>query len=240
MTRAEAFRWSEILAATSQGNLVTAFFERLSVPLTYGIANWTHVSANQVTRAGGLCGLGGSVLFLLGHPTLAGCAYFAFLMLDCSDGAIARLRGQASSKGADLDLWTDRLVLLAAALGFSWVYAARGDTLAAWLVQAYLAAHYCTDLGWLMAERSRANRPTQFDALKAELHKSRTPTAFSSPRWVRAVGRFERAIRPQPWLCNVAFLLGPCLVSQSPRYALVGLLWCLGTPRLIYLARRAK
>jgi phosphatidylglycerophosphate synthase len=156
MSARTRYGWSEVVSATSRGNLPSAFFERLSVPMTYAIANRTSLSANQVTWAGGLCGLAGCGLFLSGHPLIAASAWFAFAMLDCSDGAIARLRGQASATGADIDLWTDRIVLLAAGLIFSWAFAARGDMLAAWLVQAYLAAHYCTDLGWLMAERLRA------------------------------------------------------------------------------------
>jgi hypothetical protein len=49
-------------------------------------------------------------------------------------------------------------------------------------------------------------------------------------------------MRPQPWLCNILFLLGPSLAVQHERaalgVALTAILWWLGFPRLARLVRR--
>jgi phosphatidylglycerophosphate synthase len=230
------FAWHQVVAATSVTNRLSAVFELLSVPITYALANWTRISANMVTRIGGSFGLVGAALFALQQPVAASLAFAAFLLLDCSDGALARLRKQESIRGANLDLWTDRAVLLVAALGFSGRFGVDGDALAAWLCLVYLAAHYLTDLGWLIAERQRAQLPPQSSALEAELRAKR-------PRPLPQLGQLyliERSFAPVPWVCNGVFLVGTGLAGRIALIlAIAALGWYLLVPRLATAARRA-
>ncbi len=243
MSERQPFAWAAVIAATTKTNRVTAFFELLSVPLSYVIVNATRLSANTVTRIGGVFGIAGSILFMTGKPLAAGFAYAAFLLLDCSDGAVARLRRTVSLKGADLDLWTDRVVLLTAVLSFSGSYAASNKPMAAWLCAGYLAAHYLTDLGWLMAERRRASLPPQFDDLKALLAVKMPVRSAVGHAWIRRIARLEHAIRPAPWLCNIVFLLGACLMPKEAGYSVAAalslLLWAIAMPRIAYRLKRS-
>lgn len=243
MSAQRQFGWSDIAAATQMGNATMRLFAAQSVPFTYVFANWTRLSANAATRIGGVCGLAGSALFVLDHRIAAGLAFAAFLLLDCTDGALARLRGAVSAKGADLDLWTDRFVLFAAALSFSAVHMIDGHMLAAWLCLGYLAAHYVTDLQWLIVERRRANLPPQFAALKEKLASTSTLPSTHLPGWLRTLVRAERSIRPAPWVCNIVFLLGSCFIPALPEVAmeiaLGTLFWCIAATHLSNLARRS-
>jgi phosphatidylglycerophosphate synthase len=219
--------------------------ELSSVPLTYLVVNGTKLSANTVTRIGGALGLGGSVLFLAGQSVAAGIAYLLFLWLDCTDGTVARLRGTVSLRGADLDLWSDRLCLFAAVLAFSAVYARSGHPLAAWLCGLYLATHYLTDLHWLMAMRQRTELPPQFEALKAQLDEAGTRHRPRVPQPLQRLVRVAGWLTPSAWVCNIAFLLLPGFTSLTPVEATaVPLLMLIGTLTISgirnWTARRAR
>ncbi len=222
--------WSEIARRTTTGTGIMAMAELSSVPLTYLVVNGTNLSANAVTRIGGVLGLGGSALFLAGQPMAAGIAYLLFLWLDCTDGTVARLRGTVSLRGADLDLWSDRLCLFAAVLAFSAVYARSGHPLAAWLCGLYLATHYLTDLRWLMAMRQRAELPPQFEALKAQLDHAGPRRPSRVPQPLRPLVRVVGWLTPTAWVCNIAFLLLPSFTTLTPIEATaVPLLMLIGT-----------
>lgn len=227
------FSWSDIARRTTTGTGIMAVAELSSVPLTYLVINGTNLSANAVTRIGGVLGLGGSALFLAGQPVAAGIAYLLFLWLDCTDGTVARLRGTVSLKGADLDLWSDRLCLFAAVLAFSAVYARTGHPFAAWLCGLYLATHYLTDLSWLMALRQRAQLPPQFDELKARLDAAGPQHATPGSRFLQPLARTVRWFTPTAWVCNIAFLLLPSVTTLTPVQATATPLLMLGGTLMI-------
>jgi phosphatidylglycerophosphate synthase len=89
------------------------------------------VTPTGLTVAGGLFGALAVVLFVVGHPVLAGVAYEVRFLLDCLDGKLARLRGTTSSFGAALDVLLD-VVLTTAAYGV--VAAAVAPALTPWVV----------------------------------------------------------------------------------------------------------
>ena len=210
------FSWTDIVRRTTTGSGIVAMAERSSVPLTYLVINGTNLSANAVTRFGGALGLGGSALFLADQRVAAGIAYLLFLLLDCTDGTVARLRGTVSLKGADLDLLSDRLCLFSAVLAFSAFYARSGYPLAAWLCSLYLATHYLADLRWLMAMRRRAELPPQFEALKAHLDTAGPQRASRVPQRLQPLARTVAWLTPSAWVCNIVFLLAPSFTTLTP------------------------
>jgi phosphatidylglycerophosphate synthase len=80
------------------------------------VRNVRWVTPTGVTVAGGAFGVLAIVLFLTGHPVLAGISYELRFLLDCLDGKLARLRGTTSSFGAMLDVLLD-VVLTTIAYG---------------------------------------------------------------------------------------------------------------------------
>lgn len=207
---AAAYDMAAVRTATKRFNWTYNLFADLSLPVTWLIANYSSLSANALTLLGGAAGLAGSVLLWAGQPAWAALLFAVFVLLDCSDGAIARLRGQVSAHGAALDLAVDRAVLLVAVLTRSAMALQGGEQLAAWLCAAYLALHYVTDLDWLMRLEREAGLPRQWPALRAEL-QARVPGAAARVGKLRRFAGFARRLVPSAWECNIVFLLAPCL-----------------------------
>lgn len=230
------YDFGQVRGATKRFNLAYNLFANCSIPLTWLIANHSRISANALTWTGGLAGLAGSALLWAGHPYLAALSFAAFLLLDCSDGAIARLKQQESESGARLDLIWDRGVLFAAVLSRSALLPPLGQLLCA----AYLCLHYITDLQWLMRLDRDAKRPAQWAALKAALDSQRPP----SPHGGNPVGRIYRAVMPDSWVCNIVFLILPCLFPDWPLAAhgaaLALLALCLGAPLAVSMVRAMR
>lgn len=227
---------ASVRAATKRFNLTYNLFADRSIPLTWLIANHTRLSANTLTLAGGLAGMAGSALLWAGSPYLAACCFALFVLLDCSDGALARLKQEESVFGAQLDLYCDRGVLFIAVLSRLTILAPGAQLLCA----AYLCLHYITDLHWLMRLDREAKRPAQWPALKAALDAQMpTPPAAANP-----LGRVYRAVMPDVWVCNIVFLLLPCLFPGWPllthALALLLLASCLCIPILIQRLRARR
>ena len=134
-------------------NLPERAFMSLAHPVSFVLANFTRVSPNAVTIVGGGCGILGSAFFVSEQWRLAGCAYIAFFVLDCSDGTIARLTDRVSARGARLDLLSDRGVLLIAILGRAAWHLSKQQPVEAWLCLGYLTSQYILDLNWLLRLR---------------------------------------------------------------------------------------
>jgi CDP-diacylglycerol--glycerol-3-phosphate 3-phosphatidyltransferase len=96
------------------------------------------VRPNTVTLVGLLGTVGVAVLIALGHLTWAGLLLLVMGPVDVMDGALARLRNEASSWGAFVDSVTDRYSELFIFLGFL-IYYMLLPSLAGILL-AYLAA----------------------------------------------------------------------------------------------------
>lgn len=89
-------------------------------PLALRVLPWLRdlrrVTPTGLTVAGGGFGVLALLLFVSGHPVLAGLAYEVRFLLDCLDGKLARLRGTTSAFGAALDVLLD-VVLTTLAYG---------------------------------------------------------------------------------------------------------------------------
>lgn len=245
------FSFAAVRKATKKYNWVHDLFVWPSEPISYVIANCTPLPANAVTIAGALLGLAGTRLFALNHELAAALFYFLFFVLDCSDGALARLRQQTSRLGAMLDLVCDRLVLLVAASSRIFIHLEQHAAWSALLCAVYITVHEMTD--WMWYRQSRAERiaardhePVIADPVFAKLQQL-AAHALQSPsdknmHWLPRVSRIESEIRPAPWVCNIFFLLGGCLLPQAAPliYLLgsIGIIWFVYAEPMKHHARR--
>ncbi|MGA2489845.1 MAG: CDP-alcohol phosphatidyltransferase family protein [Anaerolineales bacterium] len=100
--------------------------------------NHLGIRPNTVTLIGLAGTIGCSVLIALGHMTWAGILLLVMGPVDAMDGALARLRNEASDWGAFVDAVTDRYSELFLFLGFLIYYMLHVN--ATGIVLAYLAA----------------------------------------------------------------------------------------------------
>ncbi len=107
-------------------NPIAGFFNRLGI------------RPNTVTLFGLMGTIGVAVLIALGHMTWAGILLLVMGPVDAMDGALARLRNEASDWGAFVDAVTDRYSELFLFLGFLLYYMLHAN--AAGVILAYLAA----------------------------------------------------------------------------------------------------
>ena len=107
-------------------NPVAGFFNRLGI------------RPNTLTIFGLLGTIGSAVLIAFGHMTWAGILLLVMGPVDAMDGALARLRNEASDWGAFVDAVTDRYSELFLFLGFIIYYILQANTTG--IILAYLAA----------------------------------------------------------------------------------------------------
>jgi len=107
-------------------NPIAGFFNRLGI------------RPNTVTLIGLMGTIACAVLIAFGHMTWAGILLLIMGPVDAMDGALARLRNEASDWGAFVDAVTDRYSELFLFLGFLIYYMLQAD--AAGVILAYLAA----------------------------------------------------------------------------------------------------
>jgi len=100
-------------------------FNRPAASLIIRAVHRTRITPNQLTCLSFLSGLGAAFIFFQGRPRLflvAGVLAQLASIIDCADGMLARVRGQASRFGAYLDLVLDRVMefflITGAAYGF--------------------------------------------------------------------------------------------------------------------------
>ena len=103
-----------------------------------GFLNRLGIRPNTVTLIGLIGTIGCAVLIAFGHMTWAGILLLVMGPVDAMDGALARLRNEASDWGAFVDAVTDRYSELFLFLGFLVYYMLH--TNAAGVILAYLAA----------------------------------------------------------------------------------------------------
>jgi CDP-diacylglycerol--glycerol-3-phosphate 3-phosphatidyltransferase len=103
-----------------------------------GFLNRLGIRPNTVTLIGLMGTIGCAVLIAFGHMTWAGILLLIMGPVDAMDGALARLRNEASDWGAFVDAVTDRYSELFLFLGFLIYYMLQAD--AAGVILAYLAA----------------------------------------------------------------------------------------------------
>lgn len=103
-----------------------------------GFLNRLGIRPNTVTLIGLMGTIGCAVLIALGHMTWAGILLLIMGPVDAMDGALARLRKEASDWGAFVDAVTDRYSELFLFLGFLIYYMLQAN--ATGVILAYLAA----------------------------------------------------------------------------------------------------
>ena len=103
-----------------------------------GFLNRVGIRPNTVTMIGLAGTVGCAVLIAFGHMTWAGLLLLVMGPVDALDGALARLRNEASAWGAFVDSVTDRYSELVLFLGFSIYYLLHANP--AGVLLAYLAA----------------------------------------------------------------------------------------------------
>jgi phosphatidylglycerophosphate synthase len=89
--------------------LTNYVYRRLSRPLAARLAK-TRISPNQITWVSGLLGIGAAGLIAFEYIYIAVAVLFISGILDCTDGDLARAKGQVSRYGAYLDHMMDRWV----------------------------------------------------------------------------------------------------------------------------------
>jgi len=103
-----------------------------------GLFNRLGIRPNTVTLFGLMGTIGCAVLIAFGHMTWAGLLLLIMGPVDAMDGALARLRNEASDWGAFVDAVTDRYSELFLFLGFLIYYLSKPDSIG--VILAYLAA----------------------------------------------------------------------------------------------------
>lgn len=96
------------------------------------------IRPNTVTLVGLVGTVGVSILIGFGHMTWAGILLLVMGPVDAMDGALARLRNEASAWGAFVDAVTDRYSELFLFMGFLLFYTVQGNAMG--VLFAYLAA----------------------------------------------------------------------------------------------------
>ncbi len=97
-----------------------------------------HIHPNTVTLIGLAGTVGVAILIVFGHMTWAGILLLIMGPVDAMDGALARMRHEASDWGAFVDSVTDRYSELVLFLGFLLYYMLHAN--ATGMILAYLAA----------------------------------------------------------------------------------------------------
>ncbi len=103
-----------------------------------GFFNRIGIRPNTVTLFGLMGTIGCAVLIALGHMTWAGILLLVMGPVDAMDGALARLRNEASDWGAFVDAVTDRYSELFLFLGFLIYFMLQANAVG--MILAYLAA----------------------------------------------------------------------------------------------------
>lgn len=191
-----------------------------AIPLAYLIVNATRLSANAVTLLGLAAGLAGAALAWRGAWLWAASAYFAFFMLDTCDGAVARLRRQASAVGGQLDLRADRIVLIAAILAHIVHFSARGMAVETRLLVVFAMQFYLLDVFWMYQP---AARPAPAAELVEEVEAPGRRTRLQT------LSLYEKRLRVSPWLCEIMVFCAAAIMPSQRRIwyavAIVAMAW---------------
>ena len=82
---------------------VDRLFSRPLARLIVAVARRTPITPNGLTMISGGCGVFAGACLALGHGVAAACGILLFLIFDCSDGQLARLRGGGGVYGRAFD-----------------------------------------------------------------------------------------------------------------------------------------
>jgi phosphatidylglycerophosphate synthase len=119
-------------------------------PLGRRLARLPGVTANRVTGAGALVGLGAATCFATGQLRIGGVLFMVRFLLDVVDGVVARAQSAQSARGASLDLAADVAGIGICFGALSW-YLIRTDHVATVVPLLLLAA--VIFYNWVLAYR---------------------------------------------------------------------------------------
>jgi len=91
------------------GILALYIYRKFAYVFTYFFANFVNASADLVTTLALVSWLSSAVLIWFGYSVLPAVLIFLGFVFDCTDGNIARLKGQVSAKGKLYDILADRV-----------------------------------------------------------------------------------------------------------------------------------
>jgi phosphatidylglycerophosphate synthase len=105
------YKWNEIKRSskTKDGLLALLIYRKFAYVFTFLFANFVNASPNHVTTLALISWLSSAILIWYNYSILPAILIFLGFVLDCTDGNIARLRGQASLKGKLYDIAVDRI-----------------------------------------------------------------------------------------------------------------------------------
>jgi len=177
------------LSRTNGGDgegVFTRNIRRVSVPLSRWLLRFDGVTANGVTLAGFGLALAAGACFATGAyaaGVVGAVIYFASMVLDCSDGEVARGTLSDSKFGAWLETVTDYLSYFVV-LGSIVAGDIRTEGIDHHTVAAAIAASFSTGIvflvGWLRAQIAGANPGAFDDALAAELKRGTMTQRFAA------------------------------------------------------------
>ncbi len=115
----------------------------IAAPLVRLLARVRPVTPNRVTIASVVVAILSAVAWVRGHSVAAALLFQAAFLLDCIDGKLAHLRGDASRYGAWMDSVADAVRMAACYGGLAWWLAGRPDfdRRAALVLAAYPVLH---------------------------------------------------------------------------------------------------
>jgi len=108
------YKWSKVKSSskTKDGLLALLIYRKVAYVLTYFFANFVKVSPNHITTLALISWLSSAILIWYNNSVMPAILIFLGFALDCTDGNIARLKGQASLKGKLYDVAVDRISYL--------------------------------------------------------------------------------------------------------------------------------
>lgn len=131
MNLTRKYTWDEVKRSSKvkDGILALYLYRKFAYVFTYFLANVVNVSPNQVTMLALISWLSSAILIWYDQNIVSAVLIFLGFILDCTDGNIARLKNQVSSKGGLFDIMTDRIgyssILLVLAVKVSHTYSAQ-------------------------------------------------------------------------------------------------------------------
>ena len=177
------------LSRTNGGDgegIFTRNIRRFSIPVSRWLLRSDYVTANGVTIAGFGLAVAAGACFATGSyaaGVVGALIYFASMVLDCSDGEVARGRLSDSKFGAWLETVTDYLSYFVV-LGSIVLGDLRTEGIDHHTAAAAIAASFSTGIvllvGWLRAQIASANPGAFDDALAAELKQGTAVQRFAA------------------------------------------------------------
>ncbi|QYJ04202.1 CDP-alcohol phosphatidyltransferase family protein [Nocardioides panacisoli] len=183
----------------------------LGQPLARRLAGMGAVTPNRLTAVALTLGVAAAACFATGRLRTGGVLFLLRFFVDCLDGAVARLQGTCSTRGAFFDLGADVIGVTAAYAALGWYLVDAGHLALPWLlVLLGLLGIY----NWQLGYRKRL-------AARAGLGTGGSAHAWS-PSWTplrQWVGYCERhSVSAVPWAveAEIATLgLAPLLVPTA-------------------------